>query len=110
MITFSQFLSATIGPSVALVSAPSTIPSLNRHPTMVVPVLVAFGSGIPFSAKKLFLEVFEKSKPGGLYIEFMVEEILSGTRNASRRVSDQLSATLDQIGHACFRTTVTSNL
>jgi len=40
---FSQFLSATIGPAVALVSAPRTIPSLKRHPTIVVPVLVAFG-------------------------------------------------------------------
>lgn len=53
--TFSQFLSATMGPSVARVSAPSTIPSLNRHPTMVVPVLVAFGSGRPFSDKNAFL-------------------------------------------------------
>lgn len=41
--TFSQFLSATIGPSVALVSAPSTIPPSKRQPTMVVPVEVALG-------------------------------------------------------------------
>jgi len=53
--TFSQFLSATIGPSVARVSAPKTIPSLNKHPTIVVPVLVAFGRGSPFSVMKLFL-------------------------------------------------------
>ena len=53
--TFSQFLSATISPAVALVSAPRTIPSLNKHPTIVVPVLVAFGKGSPFSAMKLFL-------------------------------------------------------
>ena len=58
-LTFSQFLSATIGPSVALVSAPNTIPSLNRHPTMVVPVLVALGRGMPFSARKLFLPTNE---------------------------------------------------
>ena len=81
--TFSQFLSATMGPSVALVSAPRTMPSLKRHPTMVVPVLVALGNGRPFSAKNVFLHVdlvaksiqiqlldylfvFEKSKPGDL--------------------------------------------
>jgi hypothetical protein len=58
-LTFSQFLSATIGPSVALVSAPNTIPSLNRHPTMVVPVLVALGRGMPFSARKVFLPTNE---------------------------------------------------
>jgi hypothetical protein len=46
--TFSQFLSATIGPPVALVSAPKQIPSSspespppNFTPTMVVPVDVA---------------------------------------------------------------------
>ena len=53
--TFSQFLSATMSPSVARVSAPKTIPSLKRHPTMVVPVLVALGRGMPRSARKLFL-------------------------------------------------------
>lgn len=53
--TFSQFLSATMGPSVARVSAPSTMPSLNRHPTMVVPVLVALGRGRPFSERNAFL-------------------------------------------------------
>jgi len=55
LLTFSQFLSATISPSVARVSAPRMIPSLKRQPTMVVPVLVALGSGIPRSARKLFL-------------------------------------------------------
>ena len=55
--TFSQFLSATMGPSVALVSAPRTMPSLKRHPTMVVPVLVALGNGRPFSTKNAFLHV-----------------------------------------------------
>lgn len=47
-LTFSQFLSATIGPPVALVSAPRQIPSSspdlpppNLRPTMVVPVDVA---------------------------------------------------------------------
>lgn len=40
-------LSATIGPLVALVSAAMTTPPSNRHPTMVVPVLVALGNGTP---------------------------------------------------------------
>lgn len=53
--TFSQFLSATIGPSVARVSAPRTIPSLNRHPTIVVPVLVAFGGLTPLFCRNEFL-------------------------------------------------------
>jgi hypothetical protein len=56
VFTFSQFLSATIGPSVALVSAPKIIPSSNIHPTMVVPVDVALGRGIPLDARKLFLQ------------------------------------------------------
>lgn len=47
--TFSQFLSATMGPVVARVSAPRTTPSLNMQPTMVVPVEVALGRGIPRS-------------------------------------------------------------
>ena len=55
LLAFSQFLSATMSPSVARVSAPRMIPSLKRQPTMVVPVLVALGSGIPRSARKLFL-------------------------------------------------------
>jgi hypothetical protein len=92
--TFSQFLSATISPAVARVSAPKMIPSLNRQPTMVVPVLVAFGSGIRCSAKNLFLggycsgqlnerncyrehylSSFEKSKPGGEYTEVLAMEV-----------------------------------
>lgn len=40
-------LSATIGPDVALVSAAMTTPPSNTAPTMVVPVLVAFGKGTP---------------------------------------------------------------
>ena len=79
--TFSQFLSATMGPSVARVSAPKMMPSLKRHPTIVVPVLVALGNGMPRSVRKLFLQPhgqarscscplfthltsFVKSKPG----------------------------------------------
>lgn len=54
--TFSQFLSATIGPSVARVSAPSMTPSLNMQPTMVVPVLVAFGKGTPCDMSSSFLK------------------------------------------------------
>jgi hypothetical protein len=38
---FSQFLSATMGPSVARVSKPRPTSSLKRQPTMVVPVLIA---------------------------------------------------------------------
>ena len=52
--TFSQFLSATIGPPVALVSAPRQTPSSspespppNLTPTMVVPVDVAEISKVP---------------------------------------------------------------
>ena len=45
---FSQFLSATIGPSVARVSAPRTTPSLKMMPTIVVPVFIDFGSLKPF--------------------------------------------------------------
>lgn len=48
--TFSQFLSATMGPPVARVSAPRQIPSSSPEspppylrPTMVVPVEVAKG-------------------------------------------------------------------
>lgn len=44
--TFST-LSATMGPDVALVSAAMTTPPSNIHPTIVVPVLVAFGKGTP---------------------------------------------------------------
>jgi hypothetical protein len=53
--TFSQFLSATIGPSVARVSAPRMIPSSNKQPTIVVPVEVARGMGMPCSCRKVFL-------------------------------------------------------
>ena len=40
----TNFLSATIGPSVARVSAPRHIPPSQTKPTIVVPVLVALGS------------------------------------------------------------------
>ena len=42
-------LSATMGPDVALVSAAITTPPSYTHPTIVVPVLVAFGKGTPFA-------------------------------------------------------------
>lgn len=54
---FSQFLSATIGPSVARVSAPRTTPSLKMIPTIVVPVLIAFGGANPFFSKAAFLQI-----------------------------------------------------
>lgn len=53
--TFSQILSATIGPAVAHVSAPRTIPSLKRQPTIVVPVLVTFGIFMPLLSRKALL-------------------------------------------------------
>jgi hypothetical protein len=56
-------LSATMGPLVARVSAAMTTPPSNRHPTMVVPVLVAFGRGTPFACKATFLLWLLKSKP-----------------------------------------------
>lgn len=52
---FSQFLSATIDPAVALVSAAMMTPPLNLHPTMVVPVDVAVGCVPPFLVKNWFL-------------------------------------------------------
>ena len=56
-------LSATIGPLVALVSAAMTTPPSYRHPTMVVPVLVAFGRGTPRACRAMFLLWLLKSKP-----------------------------------------------
>ena len=44
-------LSATIGPDVALVSAAITTPPSKIQPTIVVPVLVALGSGTPCACK-----------------------------------------------------------
>lgn len=75
-----------MGPSVALVSAPRIKPSLKRQPTIVVPVLVAFGKFRPLSSRDLFLEKchlciciiyepktclisFVKLNPDGLYID-----------------------------------------
>src|SRR5258706_9299317 len=67
--TFSQFLSATIGPLVARVSAPRTMPSWKRQPTMVVPVLVALGTATPFASRNSLRMVFEKSNPAPRYTE-----------------------------------------
>ena len=67
--TFSQFLSATIGPLVARVSAPRTMPSSKRQPTMVVPVLVALGTATPLASRNSLRMVFEKSKPAPRYTE-----------------------------------------
>ena len=39
-------------------------PSLNMQPTIVVPVLVAFGRGIPFACRATLRVWLEKSKPG----------------------------------------------
>jgi hypothetical protein len=56
-------LSATMGPLVARVSAAITTPPLNRQPTMVVPVLVALGSGTPWAWRAALRLWLEKSKP-----------------------------------------------
>ena len=53
-----------MGPDVALVSAAITTPPSNMHPTIVVPVLVALGSGTPWACKAALRLWFEKSKPG----------------------------------------------
>ena len=45
-------------------SAAMTTPPSKMHPTMVVPVLVALGSGTPLECKAAFRLKFEKSKPG----------------------------------------------
>jgi hypothetical protein len=56
-------LSATMGPLVARVSAAMTTPPSKRHPTIVVPVLVALGSGIPWAWSAALRLWLLKSKP-----------------------------------------------
>ena len=56
-------LSATMGPLVARVSAAMTTPPSKRQPTMVVPVLVALGSGMPWAWRAALRLWLEKSKP-----------------------------------------------
>lgn len=56
-------LSATMGPLVARVSAAITTPPSNRQPTMVVPVLVALGRGMPCAWRATLRLWLEKSKP-----------------------------------------------
>jgi hypothetical protein len=75
-LAFSQFLSATMGPSVARVSAPRTIPSLNKQPTMVVPVLVAFGNGTPLFWRNEFLQRSSAAR----IIDLLVPSIIRATR------------------------------
>lgn len=67
---FSQFLSATMGPLVARVSAAITTPPSNRHPTMVVPVEVAFGSGTPCACSAVLRLCRLKSKPPMVLVLF----------------------------------------
>lgn len=57
---FSQFLSATMAPSVALVSAPRITPSLNMIPAIVVPVFTAFGGISPLLTNNELLELKKK--------------------------------------------------
>jgi len=42
----------------------TTTPPSYKHPTMVVPVLVAFGKGTPAAWRAKLRSWFEKSKPG----------------------------------------------
>jgi hypothetical protein len=42
----------------------TTTPPSNMHPTIVVPVLVAFGKGTPLACKAALRVWLEKSKPG----------------------------------------------
>ena len=44
----------------------TTTPPSNMHPTIVVPVLVAFGNGIPLACNAALRVWLEKSKPGML--------------------------------------------
>ena len=44
----------------------TTTPPSNMHPTIVVPVLVAFGNGTPLACNAALRVWFEKSKPGML--------------------------------------------
>jgi hypothetical protein len=80
-------LSATIGPLVARVSAAITTPPSNRHPTMVVPVLVAFGSGTPWAWRAALRLWLEKSKPPmvKLYMEESCVRVLGGEQYSFRR-------------------------
>lgn len=48
---------------MARVSAAITTPPSKIHPTIVVPVLVALGSGVPWAWSAAFRLWFEKSKP-----------------------------------------------
>jgi len=68
-------LSATIGPLVALVSAAITTPPSYIHPTMVVPVLVAFGKGTPCACKAALRLWLEKSKPGMVVVWAGADEV-----------------------------------
>lgn len=42
----------------------TTTPPSKMHPTIVVPVLVAFGSGTPLACRAALRVWFEKSNPG----------------------------------------------
>ena len=44
----------------------TTTPPSNMHPTIVVPVLVAFGNGTPLACNAALRVWLEKSKPGML--------------------------------------------
>lgn len=61
-----QFLSATIGPSVARVSAPRITPFLKMIPTIVVPVLIVFGARKPPFINASFRLQFSKLNPAGV--------------------------------------------
>ena len=64
-------MSATMGPLVARVSAAITTPPSKSAPTMVVPVLVALGSGTPWAWRAALRLWLEKSKPAMVAVSMM---------------------------------------
>ena len=55
ILTYLQFLSATIDPLVACVSATRSTPSLYVRLMIVIPVLVALGNAMPLDLRFEFL-------------------------------------------------------
>lgn len=51
----------------------TTTPPSKMHPTIVVPVLVAFGNGTPLACRAALRVWFEKSKPGILTNKVLLE-------------------------------------
>ena len=78
-----------MGPLVARVSAAMTTPPSNRQPTMVVPVLVALGNGIPWAWSATLRLWLEKSKPGMVSVRMGEAEVVGcGWAEGSGQVRD----------------------